>query len=161
MKPDKMVNLGPQLVISDHSLSLYIISWNTETFLIWVSHISSSIPLLIYYPHISIEIWRCWMTFPSGNKLLDWNIWPPIYFILFFNFLTALRGTWDLSSLTSNQTCAPCIGRWSLNQWTTREVPPSPFRHAVSSLGPTSGRSPTSAEPQVSLIQDGIWKRIK
>ena len=111
--------------------------------------------------HISIEIWRCWMTFPSGNKLLDWNIWPPIYFILFFNFLTALRGTWDLSSLTSNQTCAPCIGRWSLNQWTTREVPPSPFRHAVSSLGPTSGRSPTSAEPQVSLIQDGIWKRIK
>ena len=111
--------------------------------------------------HISIEIWRCWMTFPSGNKLLDWNIWHPIYFILFFNFLTALRGTWDLSSLTSNQTCAPCIGRWSLNQWTTREGPPSPFRHAVSSLGPTSGRSPTSAEPQVSLIQDGIWKRIK
>ena len=111
--------------------------------------------------HISIEIWRCWMTFPSGNKLLDWNIWPPIYFILFFNFLTALRGMWYLSSLTRNQTCAPCIGRWSLNQWTTREVPPSPFRHAVSSLGPTLGRSPTSAEPQVSLIQDGIWKRIK
>ena len=75
-----------------------------------------------------------------------------------FYFLTALKGMWDLSSLTRNQTRAPCIGRWSLNQWTARGVPPSPFRHAVSSLGPTLGRSPTSAEPQVSVTQDGIWK---
>ena len=33
------------------------------------------------------------------------------------------RGMWDLSSLTRDQTCTPCIGRWSLNHWTTREVP--------------------------------------
>ena len=26
------------------------------------------------------------------------------------------------SSWTSNQTCAPCIGRQILNHWTTREV---------------------------------------
>ena len=30
---------------------------------------------------------------------------------------------WDLSSPTRNRTCVPCIGKWILNQWTTREVP--------------------------------------
>ena len=32
-------------------------------------------------------------------------------------------GMWDLSSLTRDQTLIPCIGRWILNRWTTREVP--------------------------------------
>ena len=30
---------------------------------------------------------------------------------------------WDLSSLTRDRTYAPCIGKWSLNHWTTKEVP--------------------------------------
>ena len=30
---------------------------------------------------------------------------------------------WDLSSLTRDGTCTLCIGRQSLNHWTTREVP--------------------------------------
>ena len=30
---------------------------------------------------------------------------------------------WDLSSPTRDQTHAPCIEVWSLNHWTTREVP--------------------------------------
>ena len=30
---------------------------------------------------------------------------------------------WDLSSPTKDRTCAPCIGRWSLNHWTAGEVP--------------------------------------
>ena len=30
---------------------------------------------------------------------------------------------WDLSSPTKDQTHIPCIGRQSLNHWTTREVP--------------------------------------
>ena len=30
---------------------------------------------------------------------------------------------WDLTSPTRDQTCAPCIARWILNHWTTREVP--------------------------------------
>ena len=29
---------------------------------------------------------------------------------------------WDLSSLTSDQTCIPCIGRRILNHWTNREA---------------------------------------
>ena len=30
---------------------------------------------------------------------------------------------WDLSSLTRDQTCVPCIGSQILNHWTTRKVP--------------------------------------
>ena len=31
-------------------------------------------------------------------------------------------GTWGLSSPIRDQTSVPCIGRWILNHWTTREV---------------------------------------
>ena len=34
-----------------------------------------------------------------------------------------LCGMRDLSSLTRDQTCVPCIARQILNHWTTREVP--------------------------------------
>ena len=34
-----------------------------------------------------------------------------------------LHGMWDLSSLTRDWTCVPCIRRHILNHWTTREVP--------------------------------------
>ena len=34
-----------------------------------------------------------------------------------------LRGMWDLSSRTRDQTHTPCIGRRRLNHWTGREVP--------------------------------------
>ena len=30
---------------------------------------------------------------------------------------------WDLGSLIRDWICTPCVGRWSLNHWTTREVP--------------------------------------
>ena len=33
------------------------------------------------------------------------------------------RGMQDLSSLTRDRTCVPCIGRHILNPWTPREVP--------------------------------------
>ena len=35
--------------------------------------------------------------------------------VLFIYLLAAACSVWDLSSLTRDQTCAPCIGRWSLN----------------------------------------------
>ena len=34
---------------------------------------------------------------------------------------------WDLSSQIRGGACVPCIGRWVLNHWTTREVPVSAF----------------------------------
>ena len=33
------------------------------------------------------------------------------------------RGMWDLRSQTRDRTLVPCIWRWILNHWTTREVP--------------------------------------
>ena len=34
-----------------------------------------------------------------------------------------LQGMWDLSSPNRDWTCSPCIGKRSLNHWTSREVP--------------------------------------
>ena len=33
------------------------------------------------------------------------------------------RSMWDLSSLTRDRTCTTCVGTWSLNHRTTKEVP--------------------------------------
>ena len=32
------------------------------------------------------------------------------------------HGTWDLNTLTRDQTHVPCIARWILSHWTTREI---------------------------------------
>ena len=44
------------------------------------------------------------------------------------------HGMWDLSSLTRDRTHVPCIGRWILNHWTTREVPYICFSYCEFSL---------------------------
>ena len=41
--------------------------------------------------------------------------------LLFFFFWPQVM--WNLSSPTRNQTCTLCIGRWSLDHWTSKEVP--------------------------------------
>ena len=43
--------------------------------------------------------------------------------LLFYVLDFWLQGMWDLSSLARDRTRSPCIGRQSLNHWTTREVP--------------------------------------
>ena len=43
-----------------------------------------------------------------------------VAFVLCFDFFG--HETWDISSLTRNWTYTSCIGRWSLNHWTAREV---------------------------------------
>ena len=48
-------------------------------------------------------------------------------FMLFFFFFFWPGGMWYLNPLTRDQTCTPCIGGWSLNHWTTREVWHVPF----------------------------------
>ena len=58
------------------------------------------------------------------------DVWA--IFIVFIEFVTILllfdvlgfwpQGIWDLGSLTRDGTCIHCIGRGSLNHWTTREV---------------------------------------
>ena len=43
--------------------------------------------------------------------------------LLFYVLLFWPWGMWDLSSPARDWTHTPCIGRWGLNHWTTREVP--------------------------------------
>ena len=45
--------------------------------------------------------------------------------VLFYVLVSWPRSVWDLSSLVRDWTRTPCIGRQSLNHWTTREFPPS------------------------------------
>ena len=51
-----------------------------------------------------------------------------LYFIYYyFNILAMPCGTWDLSSLTRDQTCTPSLEGQTFNHWTAREVPTSVF----------------------------------
>ena len=43
--------------------------------------------------------------------------------LLFLVFVFWPQGMWDSSSPKGSQIHTPCIGRWSLNHWTAREVP--------------------------------------
>ena len=43
--------------------------------------------------------------------------------LLFYVLVFWPHDTWDLNSLTMDQTHSPCIGKRSLNNWTSREVP--------------------------------------
>ena len=54
--------------------------------------------------------------------------------LLFYVLVFCLQGTWDLSSPIWDQTLTPCIGRWSLHHWTTREVPQISFLITFSPL---------------------------
>ena len=46
-----------------------------------------------------------------------------VVFFFFFLILVFLsQGQWDLCSLTTDPACVSCIGRQSLNHWTTKKV---------------------------------------
>ena len=47
--------------------------------------------------------------------------------LLFYVLVLRPRGMWDFSSPVRYRTCTACIGRQSLNHWTTREVLGSTF----------------------------------
>ena len=46
-------------------------------------------------------------------------------------FLVVLRGIWNLSSLTRNQTHTPCIGSQSFHYWTAKEVHRAIFKSTL------------------------------
>ena len=56
-----------------------------------------------------------------------WNLHAFSIVCFFFSFLLLFwpQGLWDLSSLTRDRTSTPCIRKWNLNHWTTRQVPTS------------------------------------
>ena len=59
----------------------------------------------------------------EGHCHLTDRIRVVVVFFFFLNFLSLLCGMQDLSSLTSDGTSAPAVEAWSVNCWTTGEVP--------------------------------------
>ena len=68
------------------------------------------------------EIHGNWWTIPSSLTGLIFKFLFLLNFICFY-FLATSWGMRDLSSPIRDRTCIPCIGRGSLNYWTSREVP--------------------------------------
>ena len=70
---------------------------------------------------------------------LYWNFLQ-CHFCFMFWFFWPHVGMWDLSSPTRGKNCTPCIRRWSLNHWSTKEVPRhlSWFSQTIASLTQTN-----------------------
>ena len=91
--------------------------------------------------------------YPNGKSLKDSKLgltWSSLYSILkrsvqlffipqisitifVFFFLAVLFGMQDLSPLTRDQTCTPCIGSAEFNHWTTRKSPQIIIEHLLHS----------------------------
>ena len=81
-----------------------------------LQHHSSKASILRRSAFFIVQLSHPYMTTGKVTILLlfyVWSFWP--------------QGIWDLSSPTRDPICTPYIGRRSLNHWTTREVPSSPF----------------------------------
>ena len=66
--------------------------------------------------------------------------------LLFYVLVFWPWGMWDLSFQTRDWTHNPCTGRWSLNFWTAREVPPNGVIFDLSPLPPSLNSSPVSVK---------------
>ena len=81
------------------------------------------------------EMWTCYLRGDLGQELAScpflkiWTIFKVFIefatiWLLFHILLLGPWSIWDLSSPTRVQTHTSCFGRWSLNNQTSREVPP-------------------------------------
>ena len=88
-----------------------------------ISLIFSSFFLLVWFiyfwPDILKRFLWCGPLLKSVLNLLQHYF----CFIVFVFVLFWPQGMWDLSSPTRNQICTLCIGRWTLDHWTSKEVP--------------------------------------
>ena len=81
----------------------------------------------VYVWNFTVHFYSLFISYLFFKTSLLWTI-----FKVFIEFVTILllfyvlvfwpRGMWDPNSPTQDGTHTPCIGRWSLNHWTTREV---------------------------------------
>ena len=100
---------------------------------VWLQRLCSNMTLVLWEPEarLILHAWNLLET-KEGHcfHVKDFLMWA--IFKVFIEFVTVLLlfwvlvfwswGIWDLSSQTRDQTHTPCIGRQSLNHWTTREV---------------------------------------
>ena len=78
-------------------------STHTHTHMWWVSVVARGIFVAScgVFPGSTLQLW-C-----TGSRARD----------------SVVASMWDISSLTRDRTSVPCVARWILNHWTTREVP--------------------------------------
>ena len=81
-----------------------------------VNNAAMNIGAHVFFLSFFLKIFLMWTIF---KVFIDFVTILLLFCVLFF----WPQGMWDLSSPTRDRTCTPCIGRWSLNHWTTREVP--------------------------------------
>ena len=88
-------------------------SWSSAAFPVSVSASSALFFRIIMSFCFFFLMWTIFRVFIEFVTIL----------LLFYVLVFWPRGIWDLSSPTRDRTCTPSIGRRSLNQWTTSEVP--------------------------------------
>ena len=73
-----------------------------------------------FFFFFKIFFFLMWTTFKS----FYWICYSVVSVFFFFFYILVFwpGGRWDPSSLARDGTWAPCIGKQSLNQWTTKEV---------------------------------------
>ena len=91
-----------------------------QKFFFWLKAIISS--RVFFFLRFCFSIW----TIFKVNTLKWWMNF--LQYLLQYSFCFCVLvfwwwGIWDLSSPTRDQTLTPCIGRWSLNLWTSTETP--------------------------------------
>ena len=66
--------------------------------------------------------------------------------VLYISVSLAVWGMWGVGSMTRAQTHTSCIGRWSLDDWTAREVPDPVFKsHRTLCLAPLLKKTPVTS----------------
>ena len=99
---------------------------------VWLTFLRELCPRVHYLSfHNDSDFIKCRIIYPQTIFLKFIFLIRPVFrvFIEFFTILFLfyvlvfwLQGMWDFSSLARDRTCTLCIGRWSFNHWTTREV---------------------------------------
>ena len=90
---------------------------NEPFFLIEVfNFLPSSFHDPLFYFILFLKIFLMWTIFKVFIEFVT-------VLLLFYVLVFWPQGMWDLSSPTRDWTLTHCIGRWSLNYWTTREFP--------------------------------------
>ena len=100
----------------------YMQCFSVHPCIFWVNHNS----MLLMYKYIWGDFFLFFFkTFKICGPFLKVFIEFVTVLLLFYVLGVWSQGMWGLSSPTRNQTCTACIGKWGLNHWTIREVPPA------------------------------------
>ena len=88
-----------------------------------------------------------------------------IILLLLYVLVFCPGGTWDLISSTKDQTHTLCIGRWSINHWSTMEVPTLALEflsraHASSPFCLNASKATSLSFPQCHQSRLSVWLAV-